>query len=86
MRRLDVRPVAPPDRYERIMGAYEELGTGGELELTLDHEPTCMYYALQATRGDDAFEFEYLETGPETWRVKVRKRIDVPATDPFAEG
>lgn len=70
---LDVRPVEPKDRLDRIMGAYEGLSTEQTLELTVDHDPKCMYYALRATRGDDAFAFEYLEDGPETWRVRVRK-------------
>ena len=76
---LDVRPVEPKYRFDTIMGAYESLAIEGELELTVDHDPQCMYYTLQAERGDDAFTFEYLENGPETWRVRVRKRADVPA-------
>ncbi|HEX6616078.1 MAG TPA: DUF2249 domain-containing protein [Gemmatimonadales bacterium] len=71
---LDVRPVEPKDRFERIMGAYERLRTDQTLELTVDHDPKCMYYTLRATRGDDAFGFEYLEDGPERWRVHVTKR------------
>lgn len=71
---LDVRPVEPKDRYERIMAAYEDLGLHETLELTVDHDPKCMYYTLRATRGDDAFSFDYLENGPETWRVRVRKQ------------
>lgn len=70
---LDVRPVEPKDRFDRIMGAYEDLGPAHSLELTVDHDPKCMYYALRATRGEDAFSFEYLEDGPETWRVRVTK-------------
>ncbi len=70
---LDVRPVEPKDRFDRIMGAYESLGSGQTLELTVDHDPKCMYYTLRATRGEDAFSFEYLEDGPETWRVRVMK-------------
>ena len=72
---LDVRPVEPKDRFERIMGAYEGLAPDQVLALTVDHDPKCMYYALRATRGEDAFAFEYLEDGPETWRVRVRKTI-----------
>lgn len=71
---LDVRPVEPKDRLEAIMGAYEALPPGGLLELTVDHDPKCMYYTLRATRGEDAFTFRYLEEGPETWRVEVGKR------------
>ncbi|HSH46201.1 MAG TPA: DUF2249 domain-containing protein [Longimicrobiales bacterium] len=74
--RLDIRPVPPRDRYDRIMGEYERLQPGQTLELTVDHDPTCMYYTLKATRGDDAFAFDYLENGPSRWRVHVRKNAD----------
>lgn len=70
---LDVRPVEPRHRYDRIMRAYEDLAEAQTLELTVDHDPKCMYYALRATRGDDAFAFAYIENGPDTWRVRVRK-------------
>jgi uncharacterized protein (DUF2249 family) len=70
---LDVRAVEPKHRFELIMDAYEALAASETLELTVDHDPKCMYYTLKATRGDDAFTFEYLEEGPETWRVQVRK-------------
>lgn len=80
---LDVRPVEPKDRFERIMAAYEALAAGEAMELTVDHDPKCMYYTLRATRGEDAFTFEYLEDGPETWRVHVRKS-DRPVAGPGA--
>lgn len=70
---LDIRPVLPRDRYDRIMEAYEALPAGQTMHLTVDHDPKCMYYTLRATRGDDSFAFEYLEDGPETWRVLVTK-------------
>ena len=70
---LDVRLVEPKDRYERIMGAYERLAPGETLELTVDHDPKCMYYTLKATRGDEAFSFDYIENGPVIWRVNVQK-------------
>lgn len=70
---LDIRPVVPMERYDRIMDTYESLGWGEVLELVVDHDPRCMYYTLRATRGDDAFSFDYLENGPETWRVRVEK-------------
>lgn len=70
---LDVRGVEPKDRFECIMGAYERLAELESLELTVDHDPKCMYYTLRASRGDDAFRFDYLEDGPETWRVLVQK-------------
>ena len=75
---LDVRPVEPKHRYEKIMGAFESLAVGGAMELVVDHDPECMYYTLLATRGDDAFSFDYLEKGPDTWRVVVGRRTAAP--------
>lgn len=71
---LDVRPVEPKHRLETIMGAYESLPAGGTLELTVDHDPKCMYYTLGAMHGEETFTFEPRENGPELWRVEVQKR------------
>ena len=71
--RLDVRPVEPKDRFQAIMGAYDALPPGATLDLVVDHDPKCMYYTLEATRGADEFTFEYLENGPEVWRVAVTR-------------
>lgn len=67
---LDVRPVEPKDRFVTIMAAYDALGPGDTLDLTVDHDPKCMYYTLRAMHTEP-FRFEYLEEGPETWRVEV---------------
>ena len=72
-RELDVRPVEPKHRYETIMASYEALPAGGTLHLIVDHDPECMYYTLEATRGAEAFAFDYLERGPEVWRVNVTR-------------
>jgi uncharacterized protein (DUF2249 family) len=71
---LDVRAIQPKHRFDRIMGAYEALRPGDSLELTVDHDPKCMYYTLRATRGEDSFGFEYLEDGPFVWRVRVDRK------------
>jgi len=71
--RLDVRGVEPKDRFNLIIGTYESLPEGTAMELIVDHDPECMYFTLKATRGDEAFSFEYLEDGPIDWRVRVEK-------------
>jgi uncharacterized protein (DUF2249 family) len=72
-RALDVRIIELKDRFDRIMEAYDALAVEEALLLTAEHDPKCMYYTLRATRGDDAFAFEYLEDGPEKWRVRITK-------------
>lgn len=74
--KVDVRNVEPRFRFDTIMGAFRALGVGEEMDLYVDHDPTCMYYTLKAEYGDDSFAFEYLERGPETWRVLVGKRAE----------
>jgi len=39
-----------------------------------DHDPKPLYYQLLGERGN-IFEWEYLEQGPEWWKVKISKRI-----------
>jgi uncharacterized protein (DUF2249 family) len=71
---LDMVPVAPKDRFEAIMAAWQALSPDDVLELNVDHDPSCMYYTLRATEGEDAFMFEYVERGPLFWRVRVTRR------------
>ena len=70
---LDIRSLEPRHRFDTIMGAYEALPRGATLDLTVDHDPTCMYYTLKAMHGPETFTFVYLERGPETWRVEVTR-------------
>jgi uncharacterized protein (DUF2249 family) len=71
---LDVRAVEPKHRLETIMSAWKRLHSGDELELTVDHDPKCMYYTLVVDHGEAAFSFEYLESGPLVWKVKVTRK------------
>ncbi len=72
--RLDIRPVAPKDRMQTLLGAYAALAHAATLDITFDHDPECLYYTLQATEPTDSFAFHYLSRGPEVWRVEVAKR------------
>jgi uncharacterized protein (DUF2249 family) len=71
---LDVREVEPRNRLDTILGAYRGLASGVTLQVTVDHDPMCMYYTLEATEPEGSFSFEVVEHGPEVWRAEVRKR------------
>lgn len=71
---LDVRPIEPKDRIETVLGAYAGIGPGETLRLVMDHEPECIRHLLTATQPVGSFGFEYLERGPEVWKVDVVKR------------
>ena len=42
------------------------------LELHNDHDPMPLRFQLENTRGN-IFTWEYLERGPELWRIKITK-------------
>ena len=69
---LDVRQVPPARRHTLIFETFQGLAPGTGFELRNDHDPKPLYYQFQAEAGP--FDWEYLEQGPETWRVRIGKR------------
>ncbi|MFN8104245.1 MAG: DUF2249 domain-containing protein [Acidimicrobiia bacterium] len=70
--RLDIRTEIPMRRHELIFSAYHELGDGEGFELVNDHDPKPLYYQFAAEHTDQ-FTWDYLEEGPEVWRVRIGK-------------
>jgi uncharacterized protein (DUF2249 family) len=70
---VDVRDVEPKDRLEIVLGAYRSLAPAATLRLTLDHDPSCMFYTLQASEPEGSFRFRKTADGPEVWRAEVTK-------------
>lgn len=70
---LDIRDVEPKDRLGTILGAFRALPRGGTLRITLDHDPSCMYYALEESEPPGSFDFRKLGDGPEVWHAEVTK-------------
>ncbi|ODS59319.1 MAG: hypothetical protein ABS36_01960 [Acidobacteria bacterium SCN 69-37] len=68
-----MRDVEPKDRLETILGAYKTLRKGATLKITVDHDPSCMYYMLEATEPAGSFAFATTEKGPVTWRAEVTR-------------
>lgn len=72
MNRIDVRDMAPRERHPLIFRTFDELAAGESFELINDHDPKPLYYQFQAERPGQ-LDWEYLEQGPETWRVKISR-------------
>ncbi|GAA6731424.1 MULTISPECIES: DUF2249 domain-containing protein [Thermus] len=70
---LDVRSIPPRERHPRIFGVFDGLAPGESFVLVNDHDPKPLYYQFQAERPG-AFAWEYLEAGPEVWRVRITRR------------
>ena len=71
-RELDVRTEPPARRHVLIFDTYERLGAGDGFILVNDHDPKPLYYQFEAEH-QGKFTWEYLEEGPETWKVRIGK-------------
>lgn len=70
---VDVRDVEPKDRLGTILGAFSALPQGATLRITLDHDPSCMVYALEETQPAGSFAFRKVSDGPEIWGAEITK-------------
>ena len=69
---LDVRPMPPRQRHATILQTWGSLPSGTALLLVNDHDPVPLYYQFACEhRGE--FRWDYLEQGPEVWRVRIDK-------------
>ncbi|MBB6121643.1 DUF2249 domain-containing protein [Nocardiopsis algeriensis] len=67
---LDVRVLPHAQRHERIFATFAALAVGTSFVLVNDHDPRPLYNQF-AARFPGEFSWEYLETGPREWRVRV---------------
>ncbi len=67
---LDVRRLAAPKRHPLIFETFEALEPGEAFVLINDHDPKPLYYQFKAERAG-RFSWDYLEQGPEVWRVRI---------------
>lgn len=70
---IDVRTITPRDRHPLIFRTFEDLSPGEFLLLVNDHDPAPLRYQFEAERPNQ-FSWEYVEQGPEVWRVHITKK------------
>lgn len=69
---IDVRPIIPRERHPLLFQTFDDLAVGESFELVNDHDPKPLYYQFMAERPGE-LGWEYLEEGPEVWRVVLTK-------------
>ncbi|RWM07713.1 DUF2249 domain-containing protein [Mesorhizobium sp.] len=76
---LDVRAIPPVERHARIFGIARALDEGESFVIVNDHDPRPLRYQME-TRYPGLFSWEYLQQGPEIWRVEIKK-LQSPGCD-----
>ena len=69
---LFVPDLQPAIKHPTIFRKFDNLNEGESFVIINDHDPKPLYYQLLAERGS-IFDWEYLEQGPEIWRVHIKK-------------
>ncbi len=72
---LDVRDIIPMMRHRMIFQLFDGLELGSAFVLVNDHDPKPLYYQFLHERPDE-FSWDYLQEGPEEWRVRIARVAD----------
>jgi len=74
---LDLRPMPPFERHEKIFQTWDSLGPGDTLKITNDHDPKPLRYQFEV-EYKDKYTWEYKQKGPKDWVVEIKKVLDSP--------
>lgn len=69
---LDVRPIPPREKHSTIFQTFDALDSGESFVLINDHDPRPLRYQFDAEHSG-RFGWQYLEEGPDVWRVQISK-------------
>ena len=74
LKQLDIRSVPPREKHPTIFATFDALKNGEGFQLVNDHDPMPLYYQFNAERPNQ-FGCDYIEKGPEVWRVNISKKL-----------
>lgn len=70
---LRVYELEPKLKHPAIFNLFDKLPPGGSFIIENDHDPAPLYYQLKSERSVELGGFEYLQNGPEIWKVEIIK-------------
>lgn len=65
--------IEPRVRHQTIFETFDSLNPGEFMQLTNDHDPKPLHYQFMMER-EGHFSWEYLEEGPDQWKVAIGKK------------
>lgn len=69
---LDLRPLPPYERHEKIFAIWKKLKPGEALRIINDHNPKPLSYQFEV-EYKDRYEWKYEQEGPKDWIVKIKR-------------
>lgn len=69
-----IAPNYPPrEKHPTIFNTFESLKPGEFMLLINDHDPKPLRYQFMIEKADH-FSWEYLEEGPDVWKVAIGRK------------
>jgi uncharacterized protein (DUF2249 family) len=70
---VNVPDFPPREKHPTIFRTFDELNSGEDMLIVNDHDPRPLLYQFMMERPEQ-FEWQYLEEGPEVWKVAISKK------------
>lgn len=70
---LDARTIPHAIRHGAVLGAWTAVRPGEAMVLVAPHDPVPLL-AKMSHRDPEAIDVQYLERGPQAWRVRVARK------------
>lgn len=70
---INVPDFPPREKHPTIFNAFDDLKAGEFMQIVNDHDPRPLQYQFMMERPD-LFTWEYLEQGPEIWKVSIGRK------------
>jgi regulator of cell morphogenesis and NO signaling len=70
---LKVYELEPRKKHPAIFEWFDKLQPAQSFIIENDHDPLPLYYELKAERNGKLGGFDYLQKGPEIWKVQITK-------------
>lgn len=77
---LDLRTIPHVQRHPLVFARFDALGIGESFELINDHDPIPLYRQMDGMRPGQAV-WNYLERGPEAYRIRILRIAPLADTD-----
>lgn len=74
---LDVRALRKSDKHPAIFATYTALAVGESFVLVNNHDPKHLRAEFEADYPG-GYGWEYLDKGPDVWRIRIGKLVDTP--------
>lgn len=81
---INVPQIEPRLKHPTIFRKFDELEKGESLIILNDHDPKPVYYQLLGEKGN-IFTWEYLEQGPQWWKILVTKKLNGQSEETLGE-